>query len=199
MNTKYPIFRHLLLVGFLTLFRASALTHTGEVMMGGFISGFLHPLFGWDHEVEMVDVGLWGAFLGRPAIWLLPVVFPLVMAVVGALGVLGVPLPYVESGIAASGLVLGMMVMLAFKPPLWFAAVLVGIFAVFHGHAHGTELPIAANALTYALGFVIATGLLHLSGIAFGLLVKWPWGRGVVRLAGGLIAATGAAFLFGFA
>jgi len=199
MNTKYPIFRHLLLVGFLTLFSASALSHTGEGMMGGFISGFLHPLFGWDHVVAMVAVGLWGAFLGRPAIWLLPVVFPLVMAVGGALGVLGVPLPYVEAGIAASGLVLGMMVMLAVKPPLWFAAVLVGIFAVFHGHAHGTELPIAANALTYALGFVIATGLVHLSGIAFGLLVKWPWGRGVVRLAGGLIAATGAAFLFGFA
>lgn len=187
------------LAGFLLLFSTGAWSHTGEGVVGGFVSGFLHPVFGWDHVVAMVAVGLWGAFLGRPAIWTLPIVFPLVMAFGGGLGVLGVPVPYVEAGIAASALMLGLMVMLAVKPPLWFASVLVGMFAIFHGHAHGTELPAAANALSFAVGFVLATGLLHLAGIAFGLLVKWPWGRHAVRLAGGLIAAAGAAFLLGYA
>jgi urease accessory protein len=128
--------------------------------------------------------------------WTLPVVFPVVMALGGALGVVGVGLPGVETGIALSGVVLGIMVALAARPPLWVAAVLVGIFAVFHGHAHGTELPEAANALTFAIGFVIATGLLHLCGIAFGLLTRWPWGRVAIRVGGVAIAAVGFGFLF---
>jgi urease accessory protein len=143
----------------------------------------------------MVAVGLWGAFLGSPALWLLPVVFPLVMAVGGALGLAGVALPGVEIGIAASALVLGAMILLAARPPLWVAGVLVACFAIFHGHAHGTELPEAASPLAYSLGFVIATGLLHLSGISFGLLVRWPLGHMAVRTAGALIAIAGAVFL----
>ena len=170
--------------------------HTETGSIGGFISGFLHPLSGLDHIAAMVAVGIWGAYLGAPAMWLLPVIFPLVMALGGALGVLGVPLPGVEAGIALSGVMLGLMIVLAVRPPLWVAAALVGFFAIFHGHAHGTELPHAANAITYAVGFVIATGLLHLSGIAFGLLVRWRWGRVLVRTCGGAIAATGFAFLF---
>lgn len=173
---------------------ASAHTESGNV--GGFLSGFKHPLTGLDHIVAMVAVGLWGAFLGGRAMWTLPVVFPVVMAFGGALGVLGVPLPGVETGIALSGIVLGLMVTFAAKPPLWVAAVIVGFFAVFHGHAHGSELPAAANPLTYAVGFVISTGLLHLSGIAFGLLVRWPWGRITVRAGGVAIAAVGFGFLF---
>ena len=173
---------------------ASAHTETGTV--GGFISGFKHPINGLDHIVAMVAVGLWGAFLGGRAMWLLPVVFPMVMAFGGALGVMGVPLPGIEVGIAISGVCLGLMVCLAAKPPLWVAAVLVGVFAIFHGHAHGTERPTAANALTYAVGFVICTGLLHLSGIAFGLLVRWNWGRVTVRVAGAAIALVGFGFLF---
>ena len=90
------------------------------------------------------------------------------------------------------------MIVFKARPPLWVAAVLVGFFAIFHGFAHGAELPQAANAMTYALGFVIATGLLHLGGIAVGLLIRWPWGRVAVRACGGAIAATGFAFLFGF-
>ena len=145
----------------------------------------------------MVAVGLWGAFLGNPAIWVLPVVFPMVMVVGGTLGVLGIPLPAVETGIASSAVILGLMVALAARPPLWVAALIVGVFAVFHGHAHGTELPDAANPLTYSLGFVVATGLLHLCGIAFGLLVRWPAGRVVVRAGGGAIALAGVGFLTG--
>jgi urease accessory protein len=168
----------------------------GASGIGGFSSGFLHPLSGPDHIVAMVAVGLLGAMLGGRAMWALPVVFPVVMALGGAMGILGVPLPAVETGIALSGVVLGLMVAFAARPPLWVSAVIVGIFAIFHGHAHGTELPESANPLAYAIGFVIATGLLHLAGIAFGLLVRWPAGKVAIRAAGGAIAAVGLAFLF---
>lgn len=178
---------------------APVLAHTGEGVAGGvtggFISGFLHPIGGWDHVIAMVAVGLWGAYLGMPAIWLLPVVFPLVMAAGGVLGVVGMPLPGVEIGIAASAIVLGAMVALAARPPLWMAAVIVGAFAIFHGHAHGTELPEAASPVAYSLGFVIATGLLHASGIAISLVTRWPPGRHVVRACGAIIAALGVFFL----
>lgn len=174
---------------------ASAQAHSEGGEAGGFISGFTHPLFGADHIVAMVAVGLWGAFLGAPAVWLLPVIFPTVMAFGGALGVMGVPLPAIETGIALSGIVLGLMVLLATKPPIWVAAVLVGIFAIFHGHAHGTELPTSANPMTYSIGFVISTGLLHLSGIALGLLTRFPWGIPLVRGCGGVIACVGLGFL----
>lgn len=172
--------------------------HAEAGAVGGFVSGFLHPISGWDHIAAMVAVGIWGAFLGAPAMWVLPVIFPMVMAFGGALGVLGVPMPGVETGIALSGIVLGGMIVFAARPPLWVAGVLVAIFAVFHGYAHGAELPHAANAVTYAVGFVIATGLLHLGGIAIGLLIRWKWGRVAVRTTGGVIAATGFAFLLGY-
>lgn len=174
---------------------ATANAHEATGVAGGFTSGFLHPLFGWDHVAAMVAVGLWGAFLKNPAIWLLPVVFPLVMAFGGALGVIGVPLPGVEIGIALSALVLGAMVLFAVRPPLWVAVALVGAFAIFHGHAHGTELPEAANPLAYSIGFVLCTGLLHLCGIAFGLLTRWPAGGALVRAGGAVIALAGALFL----
>jgi urease accessory protein len=190
--------RALLSLLVLLLLPVTVHAHAETGTIGGFVSGFVHPLTGLDHIVAMVAVGLWGAYLGAPAMWLLPVVFPVVMAFGGALGILGVPLPGVETGIALSGVALGLMVAFAARPPLWVAAVLVGIFAIFHGHSHGKEMPLSANAMTYAVGFVIATGLLHLSGIALGLLVKWPWGRIVVRATGGAIAVVGFGFLFGF-
>ena len=176
-----------------------AAAHTDSGLAGGFISGFVHPILGWDHVVAMVAVGLWGAFLGAPAIWLLPVVFPLVMAFGAVLGVLGVPIPAVETGIAGSAIVLGLLILLAARLPIWLASIIVGGFAIFHGYAHGAELPEAANPFAYGVGFVIATGLLHLAGIAFGLLVRWPAGVYAVRAGGGVIAMVGFAFLFGFA
>ena len=181
------------------LLAGAAHAHTGEGVQGGLISGFTHPLFGWDHVVAMVAVGLWGAFLGPPAIWLLPVVFPLVMAFGGALGIVGLPLPAVEAGIALSGVILGLLVAFGARAPLWVAAIIVGAFAIFHGHAHGTELPDAVSPYAYALGFVVATGLLHLAGIVFGTLTNRPWGTYAVRAAGVVIAAVGAAFLTGAA
>ena len=180
-------------------FSGQAMAHEGGGVAGGFASGFLHPIMGWDHVAAMVAVGLWGAFLGAPAIWLLPIVFPLVMAVGGGLGIAGVPVPAVEVGIAVSAVVLGTMVALGARPPLWIAAIVVGAFAIFHGHAHGTELPAAADALAYAGGFVIGTGLLHLAGITFGLATKWNAGKVVVRALGGAISVAGLAFLFGYA
>jgi urease accessory protein len=178
---------------------APALAHTGEGVAGGFVSGLQHPVFGLDHLVAMVAVGLWGAFLGAPAIWVLPLAFPLVMAAGAALGIVGLPLPAVEMGIAASALVLGLMVAMAAKPPLWVAAGIVGLFAVFHGHAHGMELPESANPFAYAAGFVISTGLLHAAGIAFGLLTGSQLGRIAVRGMGAAIAILGVAFLSGMA
>jgi urease accessory protein len=181
----------------LVLTAVPAAAHEGDAAGGGLIAGFTHPIFGWDHVAAMVAVGLWGAFLGVPAIWALPVAFPLVMAAGGALALNGVTLPAVEIGIAASALVIGLMVALAQRPPLVIAAAIVAIFAIFHGHAHGAEMPTAASPLAYAVGFVIATGLLHLAGIAFGMLTRVPNGALAVRAGGGLIAIAGAVFLAG--
>ena len=162
---------------------------------GGFMGGFAHPLFGLDHVVAMVAVGLWGAFLGPPALWLLPITFPMVMALGGAIAILGVPVPAVEIGIALSAIVLGGMIALAARPPIAIAALIVGAFAIFHGHAHGAELPPGTDAVAFSVGFVMATGLLHLAGIAFGLLTRWPAGRIGVRVVGVGIVLVGTAFL----
>jgi urease accessory protein len=144
-----------------------------------------------DRDRPMVAVGMWGAQLGMPLIWVLPVTFPLVMAISGMLGGLGMPLPGVEVGIAASVLVLGLMLALAARPPIWVAAAVVGAFAVFHGYAHGAELPEAADPIAYGLGFVLATGLLHLTGIVIGLMIRWPVGQHALRAGGLAIAAAG--------
>ena len=181
----------------LVLLPIGAQAHVGgEGGAGGFISGLLHPVLGADHVVAMVAVGLWGAILGLPAIWILPVTFPLVMAFGGVLGMAGVSIPAVEQGIALSAIVLGALVALARPVPLWLAGIIVGVFAIFHGHAHGTELPGSANAVTYAIGFVIATGLLHLVGIGFGTLARSAIGMKLVRAGGGVIALAGVYFLF---
>jgi urease accessory protein len=185
------------LLAVLLLSAPPAFAHTTS-MGGDFVGGFAHPLFGPDHLVAMVAVGLWGAFLGPPAIWLLPILFPLVMAAGGVIGIAGVALPGIELGIALSAIVLGLMVALAARPPPWVAALLVGAFAIFHGHAHGSELPPGTDAVAYSVGFVVATGLLHLSGIGLGLLAHWPAGRIAVRAAGGVIALVGIGFLSGF-
>ena len=179
------------------LLGTSLWAHEDAGMAGGFIRGLTHALFGFDHVVAMIAVGLWGAFLGSPALWILPVVFPVVMAFGGALGVLGVEVPLVETGIAASAVVLGLMVALALRPKIAIAAVIVGAFAIFHGHAHGTELPEAASPLAYSIGFVISTGLLHLAGIGFGHFTRWPQGILAVRAGGGVIALVGVGFLTG--
>ena len=177
---------------------ALALAHVGEGdISGGLLAGIAHPVFGLDHVVAMVAVGIWGAQLGKPAIWVLPVTFPIVMAFGGVLGGLGVPIPGIEIGIAVSAIVLGGMIAFATRPPLWVAAIVVGIFAIFHGHAHGAELPETANAISYAVGFVAATGSLHALGILIGVANRWSAGAKALRAGGGVIAACGFYFLSG--
>jgi urease accessory protein len=160
------------------------------------LSGLRHPVSGLDHILAMVAVGLWGAQLGAPAIWLLPVTFPMVMAFGGMLGLMGFRLPGIEIGIAVSAIVLGIMVCFEARPPLWVAAVIVGFFAIFHGHAHGTELPAGADALLYSIGFVVATGCLHGAGISIGLIHRWSAGKATLRALGMVVALGGAYFLW---
>lgn len=184
-------------VVFLILLLAqSAFAHPQKGEAVGFLTGFRHPISGLDHVLAMIAVGLWGAQLGSPAIWLLPVAFPMVMAMGGMLGLMGVPLPFTEYGIALSAILLGAAVLFEIRPPLTLAALLVGFFAIFHGHAHGTELPAGQSALLYSIGFVIATGCLHAVGIGIGTVHRWNWGQKVLRGAGGLVAAGGVLFLW---
>jgi len=173
----------------------AAYGHVGSQEALGWLTGFKHPISGFDHVLAMIAVGLWGAQLGAPAIWVLPVAFPLVMVFGAMLGFLGVPLPGIELGIAASAILLGIAVSLAWRPPIVVAAVVVGLFAIFHGHAHGAELPAGQSAMLYSMGFVVATGLLHALGIGIGTLQRWSWGRASLRFAGAMIALAGVYFL----
>jgi urease accessory protein len=178
------------------LWPALAWAHAEQGRAEGLVSGLRHPVSGLDHVLAMVAVGLWGAQLGPPAIWLLPVTFPMVMAFGGMLGLAGVALPGVEVAIAASGIALGLAVLSEWRPPPWLGALLVGFFAVFHGHAHGVELPSGADGVLYSAGFVAATGTLHAAGIVVGLVHRWPSGRAALRAAGAAVALAGASFLW---
>jgi urease accessory protein len=178
------------------LWPETALAHVESGQAGGFVDGVGHPISGLDHVLAMVAVGLWGAQLGSPAVWLLPIAFPMMMAFGGMLGLMGVPVPGVEIGIAISGVVLGAMVLGEVKAPLVASLVMVGLFAIFHGHAHGTELPPGQNAMLYSLGFVVSTGLLHATGIGLGLSHKWKAGQVLLRAAGAIVMIGGLYFLW---
>lgn len=180
----------------LAMFPASAVAHQPEGESGGFAAGLLHPVTGLDHILAMLAVGVWGAQLGAPAIWLLPVTFPLVMAFGGMLGLMGLRLPGIEAGIALSAVVLGFMVLREARPKPAVAAIIVGFFAIFHGFAHGSELPAGSSAILYSAGFVIATGCIHAIGISIGLVHRWPAGRVGLRVAGGAVSLAGAVFLW---
>lgn len=183
----------------LTVFLAwtpSAQAHVQQGQAVGFITGLEHPWSGLDHVLAMIAVGLWGAQLGNPALWILPVTFPMVMSLGAMMGLLEIPLPGIEVGIAVSAILLGAMVFGEVKPKLYIAAVMVGFFAIFHGHAHGTELPAEQSGLLYSMGFVIATGVLHGIGITIGLIHRWPAGKLALRGAGAFITAMGFVFLW---
>ena len=146
-----------------------ASAHVGIGSAHGFAHGFSHPIGGIDHILAMVAVGIFSANLGSRALWAVPLSFMAFMLIGGTLGILGFPLPFVEIGIALSIVVLGVAVAVKWDWPVTLAMAMVGLFAIFHGHAHGTEMPLDASGAAYALGFVTATGLLHLVGIAIGL------------------------------
>lgn len=185
-------------VGLLVLlfWAGPAMAHDGTGLVGGFVSGFLHPLNGPDHMLAMVAVGLWGAILGRPLVVALPVVFPAMMAVGGVLGILSVPVPPVEIGIGLSVVVLGAAIGVGARPPVWAAVSMVAVFAVFHGYAHGQELPSAADPVGYSVGFVLSTGLLHLVGIGIAVLVEKTVGLRALKGLGVLIGLAGLWFVY---
>ena len=178
---------------------AHAGPHIGAGAQSGVMRGFWHPMMGLDHLIAMIAVGLWAASIGGRAIWVLPMVFPLVMALGAAMGMMGIALPMVETGIALSGLVLGVIVALTLTAPIGVAAAVVGGFALFHGHAHGTELPGTVGALGYGAGFVTGTALLHMVGIVLATLMRGGLGARALQGTGASIALAGGAFLFGLA
>ena len=180
----------------IVLWPASAFAHVAQGEAYGLLTGFLHPLSGPDHMLAMVAVGLWGAQLGAPAIWVLPVAFPLVMAMGAMLGFVGMAIPGIEYGIAASAILLGGAVAFEVRPPIVVAGLLIGVFAIFHGHAHGTELPPGQSALHFSMGFVIATGCLHALGIGVGTVHRWTWGQKLLRAAGALVTIGGCFFMW---
>jgi len=183
-----------------TLLPTLAFAHTGIGATHGFVHGFAHPLGGLDHLAAMVTVGLLAWQLGGRAVWAVPATFVAVMALGGALGVSGVELPFVELGIALSVVVLGTGVALGLKAPLAVAMGVAGFFAVFHGHAHGTEMPLDASGLSYGLGFMAATGLLHLAGLGLGRSIGRfgdTHGETYVRGAGAAVAVAGLALVGG--
>jgi len=179
----------------------AALAHVGVGNTSGFMHGFMHPLSGLDHQLAMILVGLFAYRLGGRALWLVPLTFVSVMAMGGFLGVVGVPIPFVEVGIALSVVVLGAIVALGVKAPLAVAMGAVGLFAIFHGHAHGSEMPLDASGLAYGVGFMLATAVLHAVGIGMGFLIGMSsktCGNNVYRVAGGLASIVGVALLLGY-
>jgi urease accessory protein len=175
----------------------AALAHPGHDA-GGFAHGLVHPLGGLDHVLTMVAVGLYAALPGGRALWLVPATFVGVMAIGGALGAAGYPLPYVETGIALSVIVLGLAVALRVSLPTLGAMALAGLFAIFHGHTHGAEMPLGVSGVTYAAGFMLATALLHGAGIAIGLVagrLAEHGGWRIAQAAGGAMALAGIALL----
>jgi urease accessory protein len=178
----------------------AALAHTGVGDTSGFMHGFMHPLGGLDHQLAMILVGIFAYQLGGRAMWLVPLTFVAVMAFGGFLGIAGIPVPFIEAGIALSVIVLGAIVAFGVKIPVAVAMGIVGLFAIFHGHAHGSEMPLDASGVEYGLGFMLATALLHAVGIGIGFLIgmttKWL-GNNVYRAAGGLASIAGVAILLG--
>jgi len=177
---------------------APALAHTGHGDVSGFVAGFVHPVGGLDHVLPMVAVGLFAAHLGGRALWAVPAAFVALMAVGGALGMNGVNVPYVETGIALSVVVFGLALASGLALPVGLAMGLAGFFAIFHGHAHGAEMPANASGAAYAAGFLIATALLHGSGIALGMGAARLASQRAVRIGGAVMAAAGVGLLAGW-
>ena len=171
------------------LMPALAYAHVGEA--GGFGHGVLHPFSGLDHLCAMVAVGLWAAQMGGRSLWVVPLTFVSAMVVGGALGISGVGLPFIEQGIILSVLMLGVLIAAAIRLPLGLSSGMVGLFALFHGYAHGAEMPVSAIAMDYAFGFVMATAALHMIGIFCGAGMQRLLNKRAIPVAGAGIALFG--------
>lgn len=188
-------------LAYLTLLYSLLMPHSvyaHDVQGGGLIDGLMHPVFGPDHLLAMVAVGILSVQIGGKAIWTVPAAFLVFMLLGGIWGIYNMPFPAVETGIAASVAVLGLAIALARKFPVLLAMTFVGIFGLFHGYAHGMEMPLVAEPVLYATGFIIATAGLHISGVLIGFVShSIPRGDVVLRILGAVIAAIGFYFLFG--
>ena len=180
----------------LAAFAAPALAHPGHTDTQSIAAGLLHPISGIDHVMVMIAVGIFAAQLGGRALYLLPLTFMCVMALGGIAGMAGLGLPFVETAIALSVLGMGVTVAMGWRLPIVSAMALVGTFAIFHGFAHGAEMPMQASGYAYGLGFVLATGSLHLAGIGLGIAMqKLPRAHKAV---GVLMAAAGIGLIAGW-
>ena len=168
-----------------------AYAHVGVGPTSGFAHGLAHPMMGLDHIAAMVAVGLWAAQRGGRAIWVVPLTFVTVMFVGGLLGMIGLSIPFVEPGIVASVFILGVLIAAAVRLPLVASSLLVGLFAIFHGHAHGAEMPETVSGLAYGIGFMVSTAMLHCSGIGIGVLAQKLRSSVLIRYAGGVAIALG--------
>ncbi len=199
MSSHNSIFRLVLALA-AVLIPSAAWAHVGGEHTSGFMHGFGHPIGGLDHVLAMVAVGMFAANLGGRALWAVPMTFVLIMAVGGALGISGIDVPYAEAGIALSVVVLGLAVAMQWKLPVVIAMLLVGVFAIFHGHAHGAEMPVDASGAAYAAGFMIATAMLHAAGILLGIGISrigTSYGARTTQLGGAAISLAGIAILTG--
>jgi urease accessory protein len=194
------MFRISVFVASLLALTTSAQAHTGVGDTHGLVHGFIHPIGGIDHVLVMVAVGLFAVHLGGRALWLLPLSFVSMMVVGGACGMAAIGLPGIEIGIGLSVVILGIALAAGYRIPVAAAMAMVGVFAVFHGHAHGTEMPESASGVAYGIGFVLATLMLHLCGIELGLglgrLGELRRPR-ILRIAGSAMALAGFAILTG--
>lgn len=184
------------LLALLSAVPASA--HVMDGPLGGFGSGFGHPLAGFDHLLAMLAVGLWGAQMGGRSVWTLPATFPMIMCVGGIIGMTGVlPDQPIEYGIAVSVIVLGGAIAAAWRAPEWAALVLIAAFALMHGYPHGVLAPRASDPAAFTVGFVVSTGVIHVIGIAIGAALKPIGGGRLVQGLGAAISLAGFWFLFG--
>lgn len=181
------------------LLSTPVLAHTGSEHVIGLVSGFMHPVTGFDHLLAMLAVGIWAAQQRNSARWMLPVLFPAMMALGAMLGMTMVQLPGVEPGIAGSVAALGLLIAFSIKMPLWAGVAAVTLFATVHGYAHGAEVPTDVSPVLYGAGFIVATFALHATGLLIGAAATGQAAAKIVRLLGGAIAAAGAYLLVGAA
>ena len=174
-----------------------AFAHQASTESSAFLAGFLHPLGGLDHLLAMITVGLWAALQGGRAIWVWPTAFVSAMLAGAVLGMTGIPLPFVEPGILASTVVLGACVAFSVRAPLSVGAALIAAFAIVHGHAHGAEAPALGSPAEFAIGFALATAILHVAGLALGVGAVQARIPAAVRATGALAAAAGVSLIFG--
>jgi len=198
MNRK-KIFQSILFALLLSAIPSVAYAHDGtNLPLGGFLSGMVHPVLGYDHLLAMLSVGILSAQIGGRAIWTVPATFVSVMALGGLLGLIDIGLNATELGIAISLVILGLVIAAERSISTRIAMIGVGFFAIFHGYAHGAEMPDTAQPYLYALGFLVGTALIHIAGVVIGDIARhYERGKIILRVGGGMIAFVGLLFIFG--